>query len=359
MCAKMEQIKVNLGNRTYEIEIGEGILSKIDFNRFKASKYAIVTDSNVNRLYGLDLRKQIGSQDLDVEVFSLPPGEGSKMPEYATRIGRRLAEKDFDRDSIIIALGGGVVGDLAGYVASFYKRGIGYIQIPTTLLAQVDSSIGGKTAVNIPEGKNLFGSFHQPIAVITDIATLQTLPEKEIKNGLAEIIKYGMIKDYELFKFLEQNYAGRTPGLYLELVKRSCKIKAEIVEKDETEQELRKILNYGHTVGHAIEASDGYKISHGEAVALGMVYEGKISARLELLSQDDLKRQNNLIKSIGLSTRYRGNIEILIKLMKQDKKTKSDKLYFILPTMIGGVKEEKGKISFPVEESLVRECLRN
>lgn len=352
----MQKIRINLGSRSYDIEINAGNLLKTDFSRF-GTRYMIVTDSNVRKLYGKDLKKSLREQGLEAELLEFPAGEQSKIPEAAIYLGRELARKEFDRDSTVLALGGGVVGDLAGYVASFFMRGIEYIQVPTTLLAQVDSSIGGKTGVNIPEGKNLFGSFYQPKAVITDVETLKTLPEQEIRNGLAEIIKYGMIRDAELFRFLEENHFLRDTEFFTRVVKRACEIKGEIIEKDEEEGELRKILNYGHTIGHAIETAGDYGIPHGEAVGLGMVYEGRISMRLGLLDNISLDRQNKLIKEAGLPVKYEGNTDKLIEIMKKDKKSKEGKLYFVLPTSIGTVKEEDGKIAFSVEETLVRECL--
>jgi 3-dehydroquinate synthase len=299
------------------------------------------------------------NQGLDVELLEFPAGEESKTPETAIFLGRELARKGLDRNSIIIAFGGGVVGDLAGYVASFYKRGINYVQVPTTLLAQVDSSIGGKTGVDIPEGKNMFGSFYQPKAVLADVETLGTLPEREIRNGLAEIIKYGVTQDKELFEDLEENFSFKNFGFYLRIVEKSCRIKAKIVEKDERESELRKILNYGHTIGHAIEAAERYRISHGDAVGLGMVYEGKISSRLGLLDKDSLHRQNQLIEKVGLPVKYEGNLDSLIEFVKRDKKNTRAGIYFVLPNALGAVKCENGKIAFPVDEALVRECLRS
>lgn len=354
----MDVIKINLGMRSYDIFIGKGILKEIDFRKFGANKYGIITDSNVRKLYGEDLKKFIQSQDLDVELFDFSLGESSKNWEMAGKIGRELIKKEFDKNSMIIALGGGVVGDLAGFIASFYERGIDYIQIPTTLLAQVDSSIGGKTGVNVPEGKNLFGSFYQPKVVFIDIEFLKTLPEEEIKNGLAEIIKYGVIQDSELFKYLEQNYPQRTDEFYLKIIKKSCDIKAKIVEQDEREEKLRKILNYGHTIGHAIETMEEYKgISHGEAIGLGMVYEGKISNKLGLLNAQDLRKQNQLIQAVGLPITYKGDPDDLIEIMKRDKKAGSGEIYFILPTKIGKVKQENGRVAFPVDISFLKECL--
>ena len=353
----MEIIKVNLSNRSYHIEIGKEILKEIDFRQFGASKYGIITDSNVKKLYGEDLQKFIQNQGLEVELFDFSAGENSKNWEVAGEIGRELVKKGFDRNSMIIALGGGVVGDLAGFVASLYERGIDYVQIPTTLLAQVDSSIGGKTGVNIPEGKNLFGSFYQPKAVFIDVEFLKTLPEEEMRNGLAEIIKYGMIRDSELFKYLEKNYSDRTDEFYLRIIKNSCQIKAKIVEQDEKEKERRKILNYGHTIGHAIESAQGYKISHGRAIALGMVYEGKISHKLGLLNEEDLNKQNQLIQAVGLPIIYEGNLNDLIEIMKKDKKAKSGEIYFVLPIKVGEVKQENSLVSFAVDTSFLEECL--
>jgi 3-dehydroquinate synthase len=205
----------------------------------------------------------------------------------------------------------------------------------------------------------MFGSFYQPKEVIIDINTLKTLPKEEIRNGIAEIIKYGVTQDSRLFSYTEKNFSKRNDEFYLNVIERSCRIKVGIIEKDEKEGELRKILNYGHTVGHAIEVAENYKISHGEAIGLGMVYEGKISTKLGLLGVEELEAQNQLIKSIGLPVTYGGNVDNLIEIMKRDKKNKNEELYFILPEEIGSVKEEAGQVSFPVEEFLIRECLQN
>jgi 3-dehydroquinate synthase len=350
---KTELVMVNLGNRSYDIRISTGNLFKTDFSKF-GNRYAIITDSKVRELYGEYVKRSITQQGLEAGLLEFPAGETSKTPGKAMQIGRELARKGFDKNSIIIALGGGVVGDIAGYVASFFMRGIRYIQMPTTLLAQVDSSIGGKTGVNIPEGKNLFGSFHQPIAVLSCIRALYTLPNKEIRNGTAEIIKYGVIGDAGLFNHLEQNLSSRDDDFYLKIIGRCARIKAGIVGKDEKENESRKILNYGHTIGHAIEAAENYMISHGEALGMGMTYEGRISSRLGLLDRISLDRQNELIRKAGLPVRYEGNVDKLIRIMRKDKK---GNLHFILPMSIGNVKMENGKVAFPVEEALVRECL--
>lgn len=354
----MPRIDVSTKAGSYNIEIGSNLLFQTDFRRFNASRYVIITDSTVKNLYGKEVENLLKKQGLKVELLDFPSGERSKTWETAASIGRELARRGYDKDSIIIALGGGVVGDLAGFVASFYMRGINYIQIPTTLIGMIDSSIGGKTGVDIPEGKNLFGTFHQPKAVIIDIDLIEKLPEKEIKNGFAEIIKYGIVKDKKLFEDIEQNFSKRNGEFYSRIIEMSCRIKARIIEQDEKESELRKVLNYGHTVGHAIEASEDYKISHGEAAALGMIFEARISSRLGFLSKINLERQNKLIKALGLPTEYKGNPDDLIEIMKRDKKNRDGKIYFVLPTTIGGIKEENGKVAFPVDESLVRECLK-
>jgi len=350
----MKIIKVNLGKRSYDIMIGKDILSNFDFTKLCSKKCAIITDSNTRKLYSENLENLLNSTGYDAKLLEFPAGEKSKTWEMAGKLGRKLAKEGFDRSSTIIAIGGGVTGDLAGFVASVYQRGIGFVQIPTTLLAHVDSSIGGKTGVDIPEGKNLLGTFHQPKAVIIDIKTLETLPEKEIRNGFAEIIKYGMISDKKLFSYLEANITIRPDGFYSHIIERSCRIKADIVEKDEREGELRKILNYGHTIGHAIEAYENFKISHGEAVALGMVYEAKIANMLGFLDKDSLKRQNKLIKAAGLPTEYNfRNPDKIIEIMRKDKKSKNGRLYFALPEQIGKIKKENNKTALPVDEKTV------
>ena len=351
----MQNIEVSIKDINYKIKIGAGILKGFR-PTFDASKYAIITDTNVNKLYGkrlFDLLQKKGK----VVTLVFKAGENSKNLETVGKILTELAKNNFDRDTLIIALGGGVVGDLGGFVASMYLRGIRYAHIPTTLLAQVDSSVGGKTGVNLMEGKNLAGSFYHPLEVLIDVDTLKTLPEREIKNGLAEVIKYAVTLDEELFDYLERNYSKRNKDFYLKIISESCRIKARIVKKDEKEKELRKVLNYGHTIGHAIEKESNYKISHGEAVGIGMAYEGKISAELGIMDLDDLKRQNKIIGSMGLPLVYKGNVDALIKIMGYDKKTKDGKLYFILPENIGKVKTEKGKVAFPVKESIVRKIL--
>jgi 3-dehydroquinate synthase len=267
---------------------------------------------------------------------------------------------------MIIALGGGVVGDIAGWVASFYLRGIDYIQIPTTLVSQVDSSIGGKTGVDIPEGKNLFGAFYQPKAVLTDTYLLNSLGGEKTRNGLGEIIKYAVTLDEDLFNYVERYIKNFVrDDLFLNhVVRKCCEIKANVIEKDEGEKEYRKVLNYGHTIGHAIEASENYRIQHGDCVALGMLYEGKLANKLGIFNDEDLERQNNVInhfwpKYILDSFNYKPDASKLMKFMRRDKKNKSNEIYFVLPARIGEVKEENGKVAFPVDEKIIRGCLKS
>lgn len=358
----MKQIKINIRTESEScpIIIGQNFLFRFNFNKF-GSKFVIITDSNVKKIYGNKLKNNLEKKGFDVKLLSFRAGEKSKNPEKAIAIGKQLARMNIDRGYVILSLGGGVVGDLSGFVASFYKRGVDYIQIPTTLLSQVDSSIGGKTGVNISEGKNLLGYFYHPKMILVDIAMLTTLSRQEFKNGIAEIIKYAMISDSNLFKFLEENISKillKDPKICLKVIKKCCQIKAQIVEKDPKEKGLREILNYGHTIGHAIETKTNYRISHGRAVSLGMIYEGRISSKINLLKPKELKRQNWLIKSFGFKTIYKGKASPLIKIMKRDKKVKERKINFILPVAIGKVKKENNKVSFPVTESLIKNVFK-
>ncbi|MBI5635512.1 3-dehydroquinate synthase [Candidatus Micrarchaeota archaeon] len=352
----MEKIKVDLGQRSYEIEVGCGNLFQTNFTKFNASKIAVITDSNVRGLFAEKLLELIKSQGVNAQLFEVPAGEKSKNPMQVIEIAREMVRNNFDTKSMVVAVGGGVVGDLAAFIASVYKRGIKVVHVPTTLIAQVDSSIGGKTGVDLPEGKNLVGTFYQPSKVIIDVGVLKTLPAAELKNGLAEAIKYGMSQDEELFEFLEQNVGNASPEFFLKLVSWCCSIKARVVERDERESELRKVLNYGHTVGHAIEAAELYEIAHGAAVGIGMNYEARIAVLLGVLKEADLRRQNELIEKTGLQAKYSAKTD-LIELMKRDKKNKLDKIFFVLPNAVGSVKTENGKIAFPVEEETIRKAL--
>ncbi|MBP8984210.1 MAG: 3-dehydroquinate synthase [Syntrophobacterales bacterium] len=352
----MNRIRVNLDkkvSKSYDIRIGRAIMDRTALILAKnnwASRYVIITDSTVEELHGRRVLKIFDDANLKADMISFPAGESAKTLETGLRIAEKLLDLGVDRGSLVIALGGGVVGDLAGFVASVYMRGIPYVQIPTTLLAQVDSSIGGKTGVDLPAGKNFLGTFYQPKGVFIDLTFLETLPAREFGNGLAEIMKYGVIDDPELLEALEGGVdALRTDDTLLErLVARSCHIKKGIVEIDETEKGLRRVLNFGHTVGHAVEAESGYRMSHGESVAVGMAAAASISEKLKYLPAEDRGRIAALIRAIGLPDRLPQDIDTkgILSRIKNDKKKDGDTVHFVLlkklglPFMNGGVPEK-------------------
>lgn len=346
----MKKIRVKLGERSYGICIGENILSGIGacLKAFRLSrKTAIISNPAVYNFYGETVFHSLRKAGFDPLQVVIPDGEEYKNNSVISDIYGKLLEHKLDRNSAVIALGGGVVGDMAGFTASTYMRGIPYVQIPTTLLAQVDSSVGGKTGVNHKLGKNMIGTFYQPRLVWIDTNTLKTLPERELKAGLAEAIKYGVIKDKKLFKFLEDN-KDKVLGLDKKavscIIQRSCGIKAGIVSKDERESGLRAILNYGHTIGHAIETVTGYtRFLHGEAVAIGMHLEAKLSLLLRFLREQDVSRIKSLLDSYGLPTEIPADADKqeLLSSMQLDKKTAEGKLTFILPEKIGRVRIQK------------------
>lgn len=330
----MKTIKVNIKERSYNIYIGYNILSQLK-NMIEGRNGMVITDHNVLRYWGKNIKV------LNLPVYSIFPGESSKNIRTAEKIYKKMLENGLNRHSYLIAFGGGVVGDLTGYVAGTFMRGISYIQVPTTLMAQVDSSIGGKTGVDLPEGKNLVGCFWQPKFVFIDIKLLSTLSRKELKSGLAEVIKYGVIKDKKLFEYIEKKgieIFDIKPEMWISVVFRCAKIKADIVSKDERETKgLRAILNYGHTIGHAIEATSQYKgITHGEAVARGMMFAAKLANNLGYFSDRDAERQNDLIEEL-ISPRGEIFYPALAKYMKHDKKNIGNKLRFVLADRIGHV----------------------
>ena len=327
----MEKVLVDLGAKSCEIFIGEKILGGVE--KFLTGKSLLVTQKNI-----LDLCPDKFSCD----VALVPDGETSKSLSEAEKIFTRAIESGLDRKSVIIALGGGVVGDLAGFVAATFMRGINLIQIPTTLLAQVDSSVGGKTAVNHALGKNLIGAFHQPRAVFIDLKFLETLPEREIKSGLGEVVKYGIISDEKFFSFLEDNaekILQRDLKTLAHVVRRSCEIKAAVVSADEKESGLRRILNFGHTLAHAIEEETGYKkFRHGEAVAIGMLGAALISLELGKTSAENVVRLEKLLKRFGMMTNCAGlDAEKLYAVTFRDKKTVGGVVNWVLMKNFGDV----------------------
>jgi 3-dehydroquinate synthase len=358
----MEKIRVELAERSYDISIGVNVLEGIGdyIKSFGLSpKIAVVSNPTVFSLYGERVSDSVKKAGFDFLKVIIPDGEEYKDLLWVQNIYNDLLKHKLDRSSALIALGGGVVGDITGFAASTYMRGISYIQIPTTLLAQVDSSVGGKTGVNHKLGKNMIGTFWQPRLVWIDVETLKTLPEKELLAGLAEVIKYGVIYDKELFDFLEVN---REKILNLDnkalthIIKRSCEIKAEVVSKDERESGLRSILNYGHTIGHAIETVTEYKnYLHGEAVAIGICLEARLSHMLNFIDNDQLSRIKGIIDSYGLPSEIPAGIDVnsMLSSIQLDKKAVAGELKFILPERIGSVKIYKG-----VTKSLIIELLK-
>ncbi len=345
----MEEVKVALGERSYSIYIGSSILPTIGerMQAFPFSKKAlIISDTNVAPLYLECVISSLKAGGFEPDTFIIPAGEQSKSFASAEQIYTKCIEAGLDRKSPIIALGGGVVGDLAGFIAATYLRGVPFIQIPTSLLAQVDSSVGGKVAVNHTLGKNLIGAFYQPKLVLIDLATLDTLPKRELSTGLAEVIKYGIISDPKLFAFLSEN-SERVTALeetaMRYLVKRSCEIKADVVERDEKESLLRMILNFGHTAAHAIEANTQYKkYNHGEAVAIGMHAACLISqaqGRIDVSVTEAVKQQ---IASYQLPLLAEDcTAEEIIRLLYHDKKMINGKLNWVLVNAIGTVEVTK------------------
>jgi 3-dehydroquinate synthase len=308
-------------------------------------KTAVVTNPTVNRLYGQRVLKTLTAADFRAMPVEIPDGEQYKTLDWANAVFTALLINTFDRRSPLVALGGGVIGDLTGFAASCYMRGVPFVQVPTTLLAMVDSSVGGKTGVNHPLGKNMIGAFYQPRLVLMDLDALKTLPKEELLSGMAEVIKYGVIWDRELFDFLEKN---REKILNLEegplghIIRRSCEIKADVVSKDEREGGLRAILNFGHTVGHAVETLSDYTSRHGEAVAIGMVYASKLAHRTGLCDAQVPERIEKLINAYGLPTslsamKPRPTVTRFMDMIQVDKKAEAGKVRFVLPTKIGEV----------------------
>lgn len=359
----MDFVRVELGQRSYTIHTASGLLNEIGdflvpFNL--SSKNILITNPTVFGLYGQRVLNSIKSKDIHCKCLIIPDGEGYKDYYWAYHILSEMLKEGLDRKSCLFALGGGVIGDVTGFCASVYMRGIPFIQIPTTLLSQVDSSVGGKTGVNHPLGKNMIGSFHQPISVFIDTNTLHTLPNREFLAGMAEVIKYGVIWDKSFFQYLDEykdEILGMSPSRLGHIIRRSCEIKAEVVSKDEKERNMRAILNYGHTIGHALETETNYSIlKHGEAVAIGMCIEAKISQLLGLIDDANVNKITRLIHDYGLPTYIPMSFkpESLIGHMQKDKKSVSGKITIITPTDIGEV-----KITKDVDFQYIKSILNN
>ena len=341
----MREVKVDLGEKSYCIYIGHGLEEKLQSFVKTAGfsqKALLITDTNVGPLYGEKVKSLLDEAGLETELVAIPAGESSKSLRIAERLYTKAIELGLDRKSPIFALGGGVVGDLAGFIAATYMRGIPFVQLPTSLLAQVDSSVGGKVAVNHALGKNLIGAFYQPKAVFMDLNFMKTLPKREIYTGLGEIVKYGIIYDRDFFEFLEQNQSAvlaLEPEVAIHMIARSCEIKAAVVSEDEQEAGLRRILNFGHTMAHAIEKETGYmKYNHGEAVAIGIVGAADISFRLGMISQQEFQRVTSLVAQLHLPLEAEGcTVDAMYGDIFHDKKTVAGKVNWVLMQSIGTV----------------------
>jgi 3-dehydroquinate synthase len=347
----MKKITVNLKDRSYPVIVGNGVLSALAVELKKLAlgpDLVIVTNPLVNRLHGRRLKGMLKAGGCRVKIFCIEDSERSKSLAVAGDLIDRIIRYSVDKKIVIVAFGGGVVGDLAGFVAAVIKRGVPLVQVPTTLLAQIDSAIGGKVAVDLNSGKNLVGAFYQPRLVLSDVSFLKTLSLRQVRNGLAEAVKYGVIKDAGLFKFIEEEHRAllaRDPSALARLVLRCSAIKAEVVSRDERETKgLRVILNFGHTIGHAIESASSYEtFSHGEAVALGMRAAARMSCRLSGLKPVDSARLDCLLSAIGLPEKAEGvSFSSIMSAMRFDKKFSAKKNRFVMMRAIGQVKVQEG-----------------
>jgi len=361
--AGVRTVHVSLGERSYDIHVGAGLLSRLGvwcrelgFSR----RAAVITDARVAGHHLAPVVRSLEAAGFEPVAVTVPAGEGSKQWRVVHRCHDALAAARLERRSLVVALGGGVVGDLAGFVAATYLRGVPFVQVPTTLLAQVDSSVGGKVGINLRAGKNLVGAFYQPRLVVADLETLGTLPEREYRAGLAEVIKYGAIADASLLGLVEagmERLLRRDPGVLEPVVARCCEIKAEVVSADEREGGQREILNFGHTIGHAWEATAGYgRWLHGEAIAVGQVLEAELSCRALGLAREARDRLEGLLVRAGLPTRVRWTerrVDRLLEAMRLDKKVRDGRIRFVLLPELG--RAEWGHV---VEEDRIREVLR-
>lgn len=358
----MKQIHLRLSERprSYTIRIHEGLLQRLPellLQRWKGSSVFIVTDDNVEKLYGRNVLRQCVDGGLNASLFFFSAGERSKNFKTLHALQTALLEIGIRRDSVIVALGGGVVGDIAGFVAATILRGVKFVHVPTTLLAQVDSSIGGKVGIDHPLGKNLIGAFHQPAAVFIDPNVLRTLPAKEFRNGLAEVVKIAAALDAKFFAHLENNAGNisqENSELIAEIIRRAVGLKAAVVAKDEREASLRKALNVGHTIGHALEAATNYTLDHGDAVAIGMAVESKIAMQLGLLAERDYNRIIRLLKSLKLPTRFRSlkKQSKFVAALAADKKSERGAMRLSLLAGVG-----RTAIGVAVSKTLIEQIL--
>ncbi|QGJ68460.1 3-dehydroquinate synthase [Planctomycetales bacterium 10988] len=342
-----QTLPVELADRSYPIVIGTQIFAEVGeiFAQAcpEAGHVVVMTDENLEETLGYKLCESLAENDLSIDLLVIPAGEASKCVELYGSLLEQMADLGADRKTVMIALGGGVIGDLAGFVAASYTRGIPFVQIPTSLLAQVDSSVGGKVGINLPQAKNMVGAFWQPKAVIIDTEVLNSLPEREYRAGLAEVVKYGVILDEEFFAYLESHLdeiQQREAHVLQHIIRRSCELKADVVREDERETTgLRAILNYGHTFGHAFERLADYEdLVHGEAVSIGMILASRYAERRGMIDAEVTKRQYQLLAAIGLPTKPPSfDPSAILKVMQKDKKNELGSLRLILPTRLGHV----------------------
>ena len=343
-------IPVQLSQQAYTIVVERGALHRVaEYLRELrvGRRAALVTSPEIGRHYGKPVVDRLREAGFAVTVVEIPDGEAAKQLPVAERCWSALLEAGLDRGSTVLALGGGAVGDLAGFVAATFMRGVNFVQLPTTVLAQVDASIGGKTAIDHPKAKNLIGAFYQPRMVVADTLTIGTLSDREFRSGLAEVVKHGIVLDGNYFALVEREAGrilARDPEILEQVIGGSCRLKAGVVERDEREADLRAVLNYGHTIGHAMEAATQYgRWAHGEAVALGMVGEARLARRLGLASEQTVARQIAILDVLGLPIRASGiDVEAVLAAMTRDKKSKDGQVPFVLAPEVGSFKVTYG-----------------
>ena len=341
-----QTVRVELSERSYDIEIGTGNIGRAGpflVARGDVTHAIVITDNNVQEPHATAVAESLGRESLEVDIIAVEPGETTKSVDMAAGLWQGFLELGADRKTVVVAVGGGVVGDLAGFIAATFARGIRFLQVPTSLLAQVDSSVGGKVGVNLPNAKNMVGSFLQPMGVLIDTATLDTLPEREYVAGLGEVVKYGVILDADLFALLEDNVERllqRDHELLADVVAQCCRLKADVVRQDEREETgLRAMLNYGHTFGHAFESLSGYgRILHGEGVSMGMACASRLAQRLGRMDEQCTARQIELFAALGLAVDVPDlDVDAIMDAMMHDKKVAHGRLRFVLPDRIGHV----------------------
>ena len=354
------EIQVKVTPTSYRLIIGSNLFAQLA-DRLKehplGSRYAVITDTVVAPLWGNQLLAELEKRGLSAKLFPFPAGEASKTRQTKEQLEDQLLQEAYGRDAAILALGGGVVGDVAGYTAATYMRGIPVLQIPTTTLAMADSSIGGKTGVDTPYGKNLIGAFHHPVEVYMDMQTLATLDERNYRAGLAELVKHGFIWDLSILEYVQahqKQILQRDPAVLEALFEKNCQVKNAVVSQDDREKGLRQILNYGHTMGHAVEILSGFDLIHGECVSIGMVFAARLARMKGLCSEDWAVRQRDILAGLGLPVHFPAALEEqkLMDLMKMDKKTRQGQIQFVLPL-------EPGHVAYgiPVSEEELGACL--